>query len=206
MLAMAAEVYAPMPGRVRSCGGGLGQLAAMLDDDGFCAFMQEAGAAVVAETAPGGEDFVFSGCGERFDGWELLHPVGVVIQDGGDAGLLQHDLGDPDGVGVAGTTPGEIAFVSVEPGEEIGAERIGFAQGTQWPGGKEIRFLTLEESAILVQSLAPDSLGSLGVQRQECSQFSSAATRLLPQVEWVSYSSRLADLRSNVVENHVVAT
>ena len=84
--------------------------------------MQEAGAAVVAEAAPGGEDFVFGGGGEGFDGREFLHPVGVVFEDGGDAGLLQHDFGDPDGVGVAGATPGEIAFVEVEPGEEVGAE------------------------------------------------------------------------------------
>ena len=45
-----------------------------------------------------------------------------MIEDGGDAGLLQHDFGDPDGVGIAGATPGEIAFVEVEPGEEVGAE------------------------------------------------------------------------------------
>ena len=103
-------------------GGGLGELAGVLGDDGLCSLMQEAGAAVVAEAAPGGEDFVFGGGCERFDGRESLHPVGVVIEDGGDAGLLQHDFGDPDGVRIAGATPGEIAFVDVEPGKEVGAE------------------------------------------------------------------------------------
>ena len=43
----------------------------MFGDDGFCALVQEAGAAVVAEAAPGGEDFVFGGGGERLDGREL---------------------------------------------------------------------------------------------------------------------------------------
>jgi hypothetical protein len=45
-----------------------------------------------------------------------LHPTFPIWQDGFDLGLLEHYFGNPDGVGVASTTPGEFAGVLAEPG------------------------------------------------------------------------------------------
>jgi hypothetical protein len=35
------------------------------------------------------------------DGGKALHPARVVVEHGGYASLLQHDLGHPDGVGIS---------------------------------------------------------------------------------------------------------
>ena len=45
-----------------------------------------------------------------------------MVEDGRDAGLLEHDLREPDGIGIAGSTPGQIALVAVIPGEERAPE------------------------------------------------------------------------------------
>src|SRR5579863_583609 len=46
----------------------------------------------------------------------------VIGQDGSDARLLQHDLGDPDAIGVAAGAPREVAAVFAEPGEKAALE------------------------------------------------------------------------------------
>ena len=45
-----------------------------------------------------------------------MQPLFIVRDDGSGQGLLEHDFGNQDGVGIAGLTPGEIAFALVEPG------------------------------------------------------------------------------------------
>jgi hypothetical protein len=103
-------------------GGGGGDVAGEFADDVLGGGVEEAGAAVVAEAAPEGEDLGF-GCGcESMDGGEGGEEVEVFGEDGGDAGLLEHDLRDPDGVGVAGVAPGEVAPIGTEPGEQCVAQ------------------------------------------------------------------------------------
>ena len=99
-------------------GGGGGEDAGMVLDDGLGGGVHHAGAAVVAEAAPEGEDGGLGRGGEGVDGGECGEEGLVFVEDGGDAGLLEHDFRDPDGVGVAGGAPGEVAAVEVEPGEE----------------------------------------------------------------------------------------
>ena len=44
-----------------------------------------------------------------------LHEARIVIEHGGHARLLQHDLGNPDAVRIAVATPGQIATMLVVP-------------------------------------------------------------------------------------------
>ena len=90
--------------------------------------MQVAGAAVVAEPLPQLQHVLLVGggeVGERREGGE--EPL-EVRDDGGDRGLLEHDLADPDAVRVAVGPPGQVAAVAVEPGEQ------GFAEGGEGAG------------------------------------------------------------------------
>ena len=100
-----------------ACGGG-GKDAGVVLGDGLGGGVHHAGATVVAEAAPEGEDGGLGRGGEGVDGGEGGEEGLVFVEDGGDAGLLEHDFRDPDGVGVAGGAPGEVAAVEVEPGEE----------------------------------------------------------------------------------------
>lgn len=80
--------------------------------------MQVADAGVVAEAFPKFVDFVGTGFREGFDGGQFAHPAFPVRDHGFDLGLLQHDFGNPNGVGIAGAAPGEVAGVAGEPGKE----------------------------------------------------------------------------------------
>ena len=77
--------------------------------------MQVSGAAVITQALPASEHFVFRGFGEvLYSGpflYELL-PIGLAL---GDAGLLQDDFTEPDGVRVFRPPPGEIAPVCSIP-------------------------------------------------------------------------------------------
>jgi hypothetical protein len=90
----------------------------MLDDYDLRGAMQHAGAAIVAEATPQGEHGGLVGRGEHGDSGETFHPARVVVENSSDARLLQHDLRDPNGVGVAGSPPRQIALVLREPFEE----------------------------------------------------------------------------------------
>ena len=83
------------------------------------------GAGVVAEAFPELED-VLEGCGGEGGGvrktFEEAEKIG---DDGVDAGLLEHDFGDPGRVGGAGFgAPGEGARIGGEPREEAVADGV----------------------------------------------------------------------------------
>jgi hypothetical protein len=105
--------------------GGARELAVELALNELRGAVEEMGAAVVAEAGPEGEHVVFFGLGEGFEGGKAAQELGVALDDGGDARLLEHDLGEPGGVGVADAAPGELAGVEAIPGEELGAEELG---------------------------------------------------------------------------------
>lgn len=48
-----------------------------------------------------------------------MHEFFKIGDDGGDGGLLEHDFGDPDAIGVVIFTPREGAEILFVPGEEI---------------------------------------------------------------------------------------
>ena len=63
-------------------------------------------------------DFVGARVREAFDGGQLAHPAFPIRDDGLHLRLLEHDFGNPDGVGVVGATPGKVAGVGGEPVEQ----------------------------------------------------------------------------------------
>src|ERR1035437_6246816 len=48
----------------------------------------------------------------------------IVRDDGLSAGLLEHDLADPDGVRIARVAPGKIAMAAGVPGEQEAADLV----------------------------------------------------------------------------------
>ena len=50
------------------------------------------------------------------DGGKPAQPSIIVRNDGSGLGLLEHDFGNQDGVGIVGLAPGQIAFAFMEPG------------------------------------------------------------------------------------------
>ena len=92
------------------------------------AFVQVARAAVVAKPRPGGEHVVERRRGQRLDGRPAGKEAQVEGDDGFDRRLLQHDLAEPDAVGVGALArrhaPGQVAALLVVPGEQR-VDRVG---------------------------------------------------------------------------------
>ena len=101
-----------------------GQLAAVLGDDAARRAPEVASARVIAEAGPERQHVVERHGRERRDRRKAPHETLVERNHGADLRLLQHDLGDPDGVRRAGVLPREIvAAVRVEPREQSRRER-----------------------------------------------------------------------------------
>jgi hypothetical protein len=81
---------------------------------------------VVTKTRPGSHDVGGIGFRERFDRRPSSHKGPVIGAGVRRGGLLEHDLREPDGVGIGPLatpgTPGKIAAIGVVPGQEIGAD------------------------------------------------------------------------------------
>ena len=71
---------------------------------------------IITEAFPGAQNLRFSRGGKRTDGGKPVQPPIIVWDDGSSLGLLEHDFGNQDGVGIVGLAPGKIAFALVEPG------------------------------------------------------------------------------------------
>ena len=61
------------------------------------------------------ENIGFSRTGEGSNGGETAEPSTIVRDYGGGLSLLEHYLGDQNGVGVLGAAPGELPFVVAVP-------------------------------------------------------------------------------------------
>ena len=96
----------------------------MLLDEELRGTMEHAGAAIVAEAGPEREHVGLRREGKREDGRKAGEEGGVVLDDGGDAGLLEHDLGDPCAVRVMDASPRKRAGVELIPVREAGAEGL----------------------------------------------------------------------------------
>ena len=94
----------------------------MLADKELCGFVEHAGSAVVAEAGPGGKHLGFGGEGKGEHCGEAAEEGLVVVDNGGYASLLEHDLGEPGAVGVADVAPGEFTGVAFVPGNELAPE------------------------------------------------------------------------------------
>jgi len=80
------------------------------------------GAGVIAETLPCVENVAFRGCREGSEIGETAEPVIIIRNDSGDLGLLEHELGDEDRVGVRRVAPGKIAAIFAIPGKKGATE------------------------------------------------------------------------------------
>ena len=92
--------------------------SATIGDDLLRGFLQVSDAGVVAEAFPEFVDFVGARVGEVLDGGQLAHPAFPIGNHGFYLSLLEHDFGNPDGVGIAGAPPREVAGVGGEPVEQ----------------------------------------------------------------------------------------
>jgi len=87
--------------------------------------LEVAGAAVVTEPLPEfHQPFVVDFC-QRFQRRELGHEALVIGADRLDAGLLEHDLRDPDAIGRRVVAPRQNPFVRIVPGQQRGNDFAG---------------------------------------------------------------------------------
>ena len=73
---------------------------------------------VVTETSPTPQNLGTLGASERAGCGESPHPSFPVWNDGLDLSLLKHDFGDPDGIGIFGPPPRQVAGILPVPGEQ----------------------------------------------------------------------------------------
>ncbi len=100
----------------------VGQAPSVLLDHRARRALEVARTRVVAETRPQPEHRVGLGPGEARDVRKAREEALVVGDHRLDARLLQHRFGDPDGVGIAGAPPREVAAVRAVPVEQPPAD------------------------------------------------------------------------------------
>ena len=112
--------------------GGIGKMAAIPLGNPACCGVEIACPAVVAEPAPEREHIVFGSAGERGQIGKARNEAFEVADNGGDLRLLQHDLGQPDAIGIAIALPGQVvAAMLALPGHDAVGE--GFHPGRVAP-------------------------------------------------------------------------
>ena len=98
------------------------EMAAMALDHGPGAGVQVAGAGVIAEPCPGFQHLLERGRGQALDRRPARQEARVVGRDRAHRRLLQHDLGEPDPIGIGRLprrrAPGQDATMAVVPGEQ----------------------------------------------------------------------------------------
>ena len=78
-------------------------------------FLQIADAGVIAESFPELVDFGRTGLGDGFNRRQFAHPAFPIWNHRFHLRLLEHDFGNPDGVGIARAPPRQVAGVRGEP-------------------------------------------------------------------------------------------
>ena len=113
-------------GGIRAEAGKCGQLSGIrgkaslvVTHEELCRLLDLAGTGIVAETFPEFEDVLQRRSGEGGGIGETRKKAKKVGDDGVDARLLEHDFGNPDGVGRAGfCAPWQVAGVLREPWQQ----------------------------------------------------------------------------------------
>jgi hypothetical protein len=98
--------------------------ASMAMLDGFRNRMQIASSRVIAEALPRVEYVTFRSPGQGGEIREAAEPLIIIRDNGGNLSLLEHELGDEDGVGIASLAPGEETTVCMIPTRQGCAELI----------------------------------------------------------------------------------
>ena len=112
----------PIPGSARNAAGSSGKPAVMPLDNGARAGVQVAGARVIAEPLPQLQHLVERCRGERRNIGPACHELVEIWADSRYGRLLQHDLAEPDAVGVGSDAgrgaPRQRAAVAVVPNQK----------------------------------------------------------------------------------------
>lgn len=99
------------------------EFAGKFRDHGARGGVEISGAGVVAEALPGVKDLRFISSREAGEIRKPPEPLSIIREHGGDLRLLEHDLGDEDGVGIGGPAPGQVASVFSKPAQKRPAKR-----------------------------------------------------------------------------------
>ncbi len=84
------------------------------------------------------ENSGLGGSGESGPGGESAQPAMIVGDDGGDTGLLAHELGNSDAVGRGMKAPRKRALVVAEPTIEYRQSTVDF-RIDEWLGGPRVQ-------------------------------------------------------------------
>ena len=107
-------------GQRRQCQRMLRKVSAVIAHHTLRTTMQVAGAGVVAQPAPQTHDFIDRRSGKISKLRKARQKACVIRDDRSNLGLLQHDFGKPDAIGVSGVLPRQImpavGFVPVDEG------------------------------------------------------------------------------------------
>ena len=98
------------------------QSATMSISHNFRGGVQMASACIIAESLPGVQDVIFRGSGQGAEIGEPTEPVIIIWDHGSDLCLLEHELGDENGVRIAGLAPGKLAAVTRIPAQDRAPE------------------------------------------------------------------------------------
>lgn len=93
------------PGQLARDGGTARKFAPVIARDDFRGGVKIARAGIVAQSLPGVQHVGFRCRGEACEIGKSLEPFLIIAQDRGDLRLLEHELGNKDGVGIAGAAP-----------------------------------------------------------------------------------------------------
>src|SRR5207253_1535219 len=110
----------------------LGDLPAILMNDLLCCAMKVTRAAIIAKPLPESEDVLFVSCGKIGNCRKGLEKAVEVGNHRCYLGLLQHDLADPDAIGIAIAAPGKIAARMFKPTEERALKPATQARGRKF--------------------------------------------------------------------------
>jgi len=97
--------------------------ASMAALDDFRNRMQIASSRVIAKSLPRVEDVTFRSPGQGGEIWEAAEPLIIIWDNGGNLSLLEHELRNEDGVGIASLAPGQGAAMAAIPTQKRAMER-----------------------------------------------------------------------------------
>ena len=117
------------------------------------------------------EHFIFGGIRQRAQIGKALEKALVIRDHGSDLRLLQHDLGEPDAVGIARVLPRQVVTaVCALPGDDARSEALRIVARNAW--------LVVRGSCVVISGLRPAS-GRAGPARRH-THFSQATKHDVP--------------------------
>ena len=102
---------------------GIRKLSAIFFDDKLGRLVEVSCPRIIAEPLPDLQDLIEIRCCKGFDRREPFEPTLIIRNDRIHLGLLEHDLRDPDFIGIFRPPPGEVTLRFGVPGEEFFLEK-----------------------------------------------------------------------------------